>query len=193
MNMAWIRSRQSMSAAVLALAAGAVLAAQPVTRPEPAKPASAPQPAEPGRPVRAPGQGNPPGLQPGGEQLSLETSMKMLNRGMRELKDKIGAPDAKADNLRWISTMERACLNAKAAAPRDIPDRADEFRTEQVGLMRLLLDMEVAVIEGKSDGAQAIYAKVEAYRDAAHKKFDVKLDEKPEVDDAANGKNKDHG
>ncbi|MEI6474709.1 MAG: hypothetical protein WCO75_04890 [Planctomycetota bacterium] len=171
----------------LSLALSAAIA--PIAIAQDAPPAA---PAGPGSGSGKGGQGAPRGE--GGEQrggrggaqaVSLEGSMKGMNRALKALKGAVGDASKKNDCLKMVSEMQRNCAASKTASVpaeylKNAADAAakakieDEFRSELRTNMRLLLDLEDAIVAGKTDEATALIAKVEALRDHAHKEMGVK-------------------
>ena len=148
-----------------------------------------------GQPERQPGQGQPggppPGQRPGrGEQPggpggegrapSVEGAMKRIERTMEALKLNIGDASKKEENLQAIWQIEASVVNAKRGKLEHVkgdPAKAQaEFRRFQMEFMRKVLDMEQAVMDGKSEDAKAAFAKLNEIRDAGHKALGVQDD-----------------
>jgi hypothetical protein len=158
---------------ILTLAA-ATMAWQPETRPARSDQPQG-QPGEPGQRGRG-GQGQGP--------ATVEGSMKGMNRALRQLNAQIGDASKKDDNLRIINDMQRACVNAKGAPlPEGILKKAAddaakaklhaEFRHELIKAMRLLLDIETAIADGKGEAATAKLEELKKLRDHAHEEMGV--------------------
>lgn len=155
---------------------GAVIVGGALAMPEVwAQPEKQPQ-AQPGR--RAGGPGGPGEGGPGGRVASVEGSMKAMNRGLRELRHNLADASKKDQNLASVWGIERACVAAKAGKPDNLEGdqvkMLDTFRREQIKLMTILLDLETAILDGKTDAAQALLKKVVDLRDESHKTFKVK-------------------
>jgi soluble cytochrome b562 len=127
---------------------------------------------QPGGPGGPGGQGRP---------VSVEGSMKSMNRAMRALKTTIGDPGKRDESLRSIWAMEAGAVAAKSGKPDHLEGKGDqaldEFRRDQIKLVGMMLEMETAVMDGKTDAATAVLGKIEAFREEAHKRFGVKDDE----------------
>jgi hypothetical protein len=145
------------------------------------------QPGERGE--RGPGGPGGPG---GRQQVSVEGSMKGMNRALRQLARQVGDESKKAENLRLINDMQRACVNAKSAPlPDDVLEHAKdeagkakmaaEFREDLIKVMHKLLDIETDIAAGKLDDAKAKLAEVGKMRDHGHEEMGLKdEDEKDE-------------
>ena len=110
--------------------------------------------------------------------------MKAMNRSVRALKGLVPDPAKKDDALKAVSEAQRACAACKAAPlPPKFTEKAPdaeakaaieaEFRADLRKNLRLLLDLEDAILAGKADDATAIIAKIEALRDHAHEELGV--------------------
>jgi hypothetical protein len=110
--------------------------------------------------------------------------MKAMNRSVKALKGLVADPAKKDEALKAVSEAQRACAACKAAPlPAKFTEKAPdaeakaaivaEFRSDLRKNLRLLLDLEDAILAGKSDEATAILAKVEELRDHAHEEMGV--------------------
>lgn len=114
----------------------------------------------------APDRPRQPGGRPGGpgERPNVEQSMRMMNRGVNQLKASLADPAKKEESLAAVWMIQRGCLGAKAGKPEHVQGDAaqtlDAFRRGQIKLMGMLLDLETAVMDGKNDAARALLAKV---------------------------------
>jgi hypothetical protein len=111
--------------------------------------------------------------------------MKGMNRALRQLSRQIGDESKKEENLRLINDMERGCVNAKGAKlPEDVLEHAKdeagkakmatEFRSDLIKVMRVLLDIETDIADGKTDDAKAKLKEVEKMRDHGHQEMGLK-------------------
>lgn len=182
------------SAVSLVAAAGlafAVLAAQPEVKKD-EKPASQPA-SQPGGPRSGSGQrpGGPDGRGPGGQGGggSLGGSMKSMNRSLKALSAQVADASKREDNLKLIGDAERACINAKSMQPAgDAYDNAKDdaakakakelFRADLMVLIRRMLDVEQAIIDGKTDVAKTGVEDLLKMREKGHKDMGVEEDEK---------------
>lgn len=132
-----------------------------------------------GRPQRGPGGGqNAP---------NLEASMKLMGRSLKALKASIGDASKKEENLRLVGDMQRGAANAKglplpekvlSAAKTDAEKAALTLksRTELMGLMRKQLDLEQAILDGKTEIATKLVAELAKAREDGHEAIGVKED-----------------
>ena len=110
--------------------------------------------------------------------------MKGMNRALKGLKESLGDASKKVESLKLVSEMQRNCAASKAAAVpaeylKGAADDAakakieDEFRSDLRKNLRLLMDIEDAIVAGKNDEATALITKVEALREHAHEEMGV--------------------
>ena len=167
-----------------ALLASAVLSIAPIAGGQ-----DAPQ-QSPGQREGAPREGGPREGgrggrgQGGGQPMNIEGAMKGMNRAMKSLKDLVADGTKKAEALKLVADMQRNCAVCKALPlppqfTKDAADDAakakiqDEYASDLRKTMRMLLDLEDAVVAGKGDEAKAILAKVEEMREHAHEELGV--------------------
>ncbi|HLO42251.1 MAG TPA: cytochrome b562 [Phycisphaerales bacterium] len=160
-----VRGLAAVGTALLVLTGSAVVIAQPAEQ-APAQPAQR-QPGE--RPQRGPGG-------PGGAARdfnSVEAGMKGLRQGMRQIRDLVADPAKKEEALQMIGLMQRAAVAAKGNKPEHMKEGVsiDDFRREMIKLVTQLLELETAVLDGKTEEAAALVTKLGEFRDASHEKF----------------------
>ena len=130
------------------------------------------------------GGGGRGGQQAGGGAASLEASMKAMNRTLKSLNGLVADPAKKAEALAAVSEAQRACAACKVAPlPAKFTEKAPdaegkakieaEYRSDLRKNLRMLLDLEDAIVAGKADEAKAILAKIEELRDHAHEEMGV--------------------
>ena len=174
-----------------ALSSGAVfmMAAQPGDRP-----AERPAPRE-GQPAGQPGGGQPggqpgergPGRGPrgggGGEFTSVEQAMKAINGGYRELKKTVEDASKKTGNLALVAQMQRGALYSKNNVPGHLKGgekSLEAYRKAQITLMRMLLDLEVQIMDGKTADAAKSVTALHDFEEEQHAKFiEEQQDQKP--------------
>jgi len=104
--------------------------------------------------------------------------------GVKSLKDLVADGTKKAEALKLVADMQRNCAVCKALPlppqfTKDAADDAakakiqDEYASDLRKTMRMLLDLEDAIVAGKGDEAKAILAKVDEMREHAHKELGV--------------------
>ncbi len=78
--------------------------------------------------------------------------------------------------------IQRGCLGAKASKPENVKgdpaQTLDAFRRGQIKLMGMLLELETALLDGKTEEAKALLAKAAEHRDASHEFLGVEEEEK---------------
>ena len=179
------------------LITGIAMAWQPPAPPAPAPPAPAPRENQPDLPVRGPGERwtserGPGQHRPGereveGRQPSVEGSMKGMARAMRALRKQVSDPAKRDENLKLINDMQRSCLYAKSQPlPPDIlKDAKDDaakaklgaaYHAKLIDAMRLMLDVESELAEGKHADAKISLEELIDLRDDIHKELGVKDD-----------------
>lgn len=169
------------AALIAALALSAATVAQDAPPPPPGGPG-----APTGREGAPPREGGPRGArgQQGAPGANLESSMKAMNRSVKALKGLLSDPAKKDEALKTVAEAQRACAICKAAPlPAKFTEKAPdaeakakieaEFRGDLRKNLRLLLDLEDAILAGKADEATAILAKIEELRDHAHEEMGV--------------------
>lgn len=171
------------AAAPLAFIRPAAPTVAPVAMQQPAEKPAENQGGQPPRPEerRGPGQEGRQGG-PGGERrVSVEGSMKAMQRSFEALERQIGDPSKRDENLKLINDAQRGCVQAKGAGiPRDILEKnvfvdaatkarmGDDYRVHLVATLRKLIDLEEAVAAGKTEEAKAALQAVSKLREEGH-------------------------
>ncbi|QQS08865.1 MAG: collagen-like protein [Phycisphaerales bacterium] len=130
------------------------------------------QPGERGRGDRAGGQ-------------SIESSMKGMNRAMRTLRDQVADASKKDENLRLINDIQRNCVNAKGQPlPKNILENATdeaqkeqwarEYRTKLATCLKLMAEVELAIIDGKGAEASKALDQIHTLEEQGHTDLGVK-------------------
>lgn len=183
------------TSAALPLIAAFALSAATAAQDAPPPPPGAPGPGAPaGREGAlpregAPGEGGPRQGGPRGGRgqqggVNLEASMKAMNRSIKALGGMVADPARRDEALKAVCEAQRACAACKTAAlPAEYAQKAAdadakakleaEFRSDLRKNLRMLLDLEDAIVAGKADEAKAIVARIEALRDHAHEELGV--------------------
>ncbi|MBY0112868.1 MAG: hypothetical protein K2Y21_08605 [Phycisphaerales bacterium] len=172
------------AAAPLAFFRPAATSVAPVAMQQPSeKPAEKPSENQAGQPPRpeerrGPGQDGRPG---GGERrVSVEGSMKAIERSLKALNGQISDASKRDDNLKLINDAQRGCIQAKGAGiPKDVLEKkandaaskarlADDYRVHLLSTLRKLIELEEAVAAGKTDDAKAAMAALGKLREEGH-------------------------
>jgi hypothetical protein len=167
------RTVAPVALAVILSFALAGAAMQPAADPPPKPPQPIPAPQQP---ARAPGPGADSRR---AERPSVSASMKLMDRSLQQLRDQIGDPAKKDDNLRLVNEVQRGAINAKGQPlPRTVLEKVSDeatrakmtagFRNDLIALIRKLLDIETDIADGKTDAALAHLDDVAKLADAAH-------------------------
>ncbi|HEX8877903.1 MAG TPA: hypothetical protein VF777_14235 [Phycisphaerales bacterium] len=117
----------------------------------------------------------------GERRVSVEGSMKAIQRSFEALERQIGDPGKRDENLKLINEAQRGCVLSKGAGlPREIAEKNlfldaaskarmhDDYRVHLVATLRKLIDLEEAVAAGKTEDAKAALAAVAKLRDEGH-------------------------
>jgi hypothetical protein len=179
-----ITMKNFRTTALIGLSLSLTAALAPIAIAQDAPPA-APAGNGSGKGGQPPREGGERGGRGGGQQVNLESSMKGMNRALKALKGAVSDASKKNECLKLVSEMQRNCAASKAATVpaeylKSAADDAakakieDEFRSDLRKNLRLLLDLEDAIVAGKTDEANALIVKVEALREHAHEEMGVK-------------------
>lgn len=130
---------------------------------------------QPGGPPaeRQPGRGGERG-RGGGEFASVESAMKAMNGGMRQIKDTIGDASKKDQNLVAIGRIQLAAVYSKNNKPVHLKGgeaALEGYRKTLIELTRTLLDLESQVIAGEGEKAKETYKKLGQMQDEGHDKY----------------------
>lgn len=138
------------------------------------------QPEQPGRPEERRGPEGRPGGQGGERRVSVEGSMKAMERSLKALYGQVGDVSKRDENLKLINDAQRGCIQSKGAGiPRDVLEKkatdaaskarlADDYRVHLVTTLRKLIDLEEAVAAGKTDEAKSILEAMGKLREEGH-------------------------
>ncbi|MGD9790659.1 MAG: hypothetical protein AB7Q00_12320 [Phycisphaerales bacterium] len=144
-------------------------------------------PRSPQRP--AGDRGQPGDRAPGGRDRvggqSIESSMKGMNRAMRTLRDQVADASKKDENLRLINDIQRNCVNAKGQPlPKNILENATdeaqkeqwarEYRTKLATCLKLMAEVELAIIDGKGAEASKALDQIHTLEEQGHTDLGVK-------------------
>jgi hypothetical protein len=185
--------RPSARFAAAALALAAFVAVGAAWQPAPSAPAQPPATPSTGG-DKAPAQPTPPGPRgpgargPGGQGArgpNVEAAMKGMDRAVKQLGKQITDASKKEENLRLVNDMERGCVMAKGApVPQDVLAKAKddaekakwsaEYRKQLFSALRVMVDLEQDILDGKNDDAAKKLAQITKLREESHKILGVK-------------------
>jgi hypothetical protein len=133
------------------------------------------------RPPR--GEGGQGGARRGGGP-NLEAAMKAMNGSLKALKANVADASKKDENLKQVAIFQYGCAASKAAPlPGDVGKELDadakakletKFRTDLRAVMGVSMQLEEAIIAGKTDEATKLVTKLAEMRDAGHKAMGLK-------------------
>lgn len=140
--------------------------------------ARAEQPAQQGG---QPGTGGPQqGERPRGERrISVEATMKIMDRAMEPLNNQISDPAKREENLAHVNEMQRGCVLGKGLTlPKELLEKAGDeaaqrkikqaYHTHMLSLLKKLISLEEALIDDKLDEAKKLLNEVAQERDRGH-------------------------
>jgi len=139
------------------------------------------------QPTTQPGQPGRQGRERTGMPQNIEAAMKGANRAMRQLRAQITDASKKDENLKLIGDMQRNVVIAKnMPLPPDVREDVQgdaraklqaDYRSELIGVVRKLLDIEDDLMNGKGEDAAKVLDELQKERKAAHEKLGVHDDD----------------
>ena len=111
------------------------------------------------------------------DEFPLADAMGLMNSGQRKLRRMLKKPEQKDETIAVIQTMQSASITAYGLAPPAPEDQtSDEAKAEwRIGFQRrilsvtdTLLELELAVVKGDSEAAQAAYTGLAAIKKGGH-------------------------
>ncbi len=119
------------------------------------------------------------------EETPLEKAMDKLKDGMKSLKGVLGDETKTDKAMSTLRSMEEAAIDAYKFTPEaPVGMKGDELRTHNTGFRKGMLmtamtvvDMELAILEGRDADAKKGYQQLMRVKKGGHKKY------KPEDDD----------
>ncbi len=114
----------------------------------------------------------------------LSQNMKAVNKAYRVLRSSLKKPARDAESLEKLHEITVRVLAAKIEKPHMLPkvpeaDRQQfliDFRKVLIALIKLTLDIEVAVLEGRRDDARNLLKDLNRMKSPAHKKYRIEKD-----------------
>lgn len=138
---------------------------------------SQPAASAPAEPARAP-------REPGERRISVEATMKIMDRAMESLNSQITDPSKLDENLAHVNEMQRGCVIGKGLpVPKDLLEKAGDgaaqarlkqaYRSHMLALLKKLVTLEEAIAAGKLDDAKRLLDEVAQERDRGHSAIGV--------------------
>lgn len=125
-----------------------------------------------------------PGPGPGGAEASVNRSMKGMGRALKGLKSQIADASKKSDCLKLVNDFQRGIVSAKGQGlPDDLLEGASDvarerriatYRNELIAALKMSIELEIDIVEGRTDAAGAKIESLAALRDDAHDKVGLK-------------------
>lgn len=154
-------------------------ATSPASQPSPdrATLTLAQQPAQQGAPSQ-PATAQPE--RPRGERrISVEATMKIMDRAMEPLNNQISDPAKRDENLAHVNEMQRGCVLGKGLQlPKDFLQKAGDeaaqtkikqaYHAHMLSLLKKLISLEEALVDSKFDEAKKLLNEVAQERDRGH-------------------------
>ncbi len=115
----------------------------------------------------------------GAAPTNISGAMGDMNRALRTLKTEAADPTKSEAALRDIGLLQRDVAIAKSQLPPAVNDlsgdektkQANEYRSQMISLMRVLLDLEDAVVAQKADDIKNLLAKIDDAQKKGHADF----------------------
>jgi len=115
-----------------------------------------------------------------GEHSELETAMEGLKKGMRALRRGVDKPDKSAEMIEIVQAMQQASLAAFPLCPEPL-EEVDAaglakwqtgFKKGQLALCGTLVNLELALAEGRLEDAKELYGRLNDIKGNGHDKYD---------------------
>ena len=110
--------------------------------------------------------------------------MKAMNSSLKALKANVADAGKKDENLKQVAIFQYGCAASKAAPlPGDVGKELDadakaklevKFRADLRAVMGVSMQLEEAIMAGKTDEATKLVTKLAEMRDAGHKAMGLK-------------------
>lgn len=127
----------------------------------------------------APKEGTPAPRQQGERRISVEGTMKIMDRAMEALNGQITDPSKRDENLAHVNEMQRGCVIGKGLPlPKEMLEKAGDdaaqaklkqaYRSHMLTLLKKLISLEEAIAESNLDDAKRLLNEVGQERDRGH-------------------------
>jgi hypothetical protein len=109
----------------------------------------------------------------------LHDEMEAIGKAFKQLKTQIGDASKNESSLTLLQEMQRRTLAAKSMTPRGAATRPSdqqasyllEYRTDMLHMLRLQLELEENLLEGKTDQVAETFKTMVMAMEEAHKEF----------------------
>lgn len=114
------------------------------------------------------------------EHSPLEVAMDGLKRGMRALRGGVEDPAQKGPMIEIVQAMQAASLDAFHHCPPPLKETdavgtarwTTDFKKAQLSLCTALIDLELALAEGRTEDAKRIYGQLNDHKQKGHDTYD---------------------
>ena len=118
-----------------------------------------------------------PAQEPGED--ALEDHMLLMESAMKRLRRSLRDPEKRDDSLGYLVKMQEAALAAKQLQPRMTAGVPEEeraaflaaYRRDAAVLLRSLVELEIAVLEGDEAKAKELYDRLAELEETGHERF----------------------
>ncbi len=115
------------------------------------------------------------------DETPLMLQMQELKAGMKGLRRSVRDPEKYGEALETVLTMQASAQLAKLEIPvmaAGLPEAERPafnlaYRQDMVVMQQLLLELELALLRGDSENAQAIYKRLKTLEEEGHEHFTV--------------------
>ncbi len=117
----------------------------------------------------------------GDSRARFDAAKDALDGGMKKLRRSLRSADRQAESLETVLEMQRAAMSVKTVVPpgarlEKTPESERDayltgYQKEMALLMLELLKLEIALIDGDTDAAQAAYEALQERKDISHKNY----------------------
>ncbi|MFT4540343.1 MAG: soluble cytochrome b562 [Planctomycetota bacterium] len=113
------------------------------------------------------------------EETVIESAMLELQSALKKLRRSVRKEDQQAASLEQIDIAQAAIVRAKKESPLRTTDEAEAarpefliaYRSAMIVMLRGLLELEEAILEGRIEDARALVSKIRDSEDPNHEKF----------------------
>ncbi|MEZ6194663.1 MAG: hypothetical protein R3F20_02885 [Planctomycetota bacterium] len=109
----------------------------------------------------------------------IDRAMKTIEESLEKLTEIVGEKDKVKESLEEVLKLEKAFMDCKIAEPhkaeklegKDKEKLLREYREMNIEALKVVLDLEIAVINGKLPKAKKLVNTIKAYEGKGHGKF----------------------
>lgn len=113
------------------------------------------------------------------EDTELATQMEQMDDEMKKLRKSLRDPATNADSLDTLTKLQQLTVTAKALTPTKAaempePEKAKfvaAYRKDMAGLLAAYAQIEVAVLDGDNEKAEALFKDLKKIEDDGHEKY----------------------